>query len=79
MTETDPQKLTKQISVAYKGLQQLRQYDEPNMTASNSSNDWTVTLEQNPMPKPADYDERKQKEKEKAKKRAKGHFGKNHG
>lgn len=59
----DPKKLDQQISVAYKGLQQLRQFDEYTLTGGNKgSPNWSVTLEQNPMPKPADYDERKQKQ-----------------
>lgn len=62
----DSQKIQHQVAVAYKGLSQLRQYDERSMViasadgdASNieSSPNWTVTLEQNPIPKPADYDE----------------------
>lgn len=57
----------RQLSVAYKGLSQLRQYDERSMVLASSERDnenieaaasWTITLEQNPMPKPADYDER---------------------
>jgi hypothetical protein len=58
----EPQeKRDKQITVAYKGLEQLRQFDEHVMSSGKgpSSPSWSVTLEQNPMPKPADYDERK--------------------
>jgi hypothetical protein len=60
-TLENPEKLDKQITIAYKGLEQLRQYDEQVMTKGKgaSSPNWEVTLEQNPMPKPADYDERK--------------------
>jgi Complex 1 protein (LYR family) len=60
---TDPTKLQKQVFLAYQGLQQLRQFDEINMADSPDSSNWTVNLEQNPMPKPADYDERKAREK----------------
>jgi hypothetical protein len=62
----EPQeKRDKQIAVAYKGLEQLRQFDEYVMSSGKgpSSPSWEVTLEQNPMPKPADYDERKAKKK----------------
>jgi hypothetical protein len=55
--------LTKQIAVAYKGLQQLRMYDESSMTGGNlGSANWSVTLEQNPMPKPPGYDDRRKKQ-----------------
>lgn len=48
------------VSLAYKGLSQLRQFDEDTMTGGNvGSASWNVQLEQNPMPKPADYEERK--------------------
>jgi LYR motif-containing protein 4 len=58
----DPNKLHKELSVAYKGLQQLRQYDERSMTGGKiGSSSWSVTLEQNPMPKPEGYDENKKK------------------
>ncbi len=51
MDKNDP-KTQKQISVAYKGLQQLRMYDEHTMGGGNRNNpNWSVTLEQNPMPK----------------------------
>lgn len=65
---TDETKLQRQISVAYKGLDQLRQYDVETMAAASGSKsihspNWTVNLEQNPMPKPSDYDERKSKTK----------------
>uniref|UniRef100_A0A6S9GUG5 Complex 1 LYR protein domain-containing protein n=1 Tax=Ditylum brightwellii TaxID=49249 RepID=A0A6S9GUG5_9STRA len=45
---------TKQkIAVAYKGLTQLRMYDEVVLSKGNpNSPNWEVTLEQNPMPKP---------------------------
>jgi hypothetical protein len=47
-------KLDKQIAVAYKGLQQLRQFDEQVMSGGVvDSPNWSVSLEQNPMPKPA--------------------------
>lgn len=58
--EAGSSKLDKQVAIAYKGLQQLRQFDEQLMTGGQKqSPNWTVTLEQNPMPKPADYEERK--------------------
>ena len=48
----DP-KTQKQISIAYKGLSQLRMYDAMNLSKGNPDNpNWEVTLEQNPMPKP---------------------------
>jgi hypothetical protein len=47
------------VTLAYKGLSQLRQFDENTMTGGMGGNTWNVHLEQNPMPKPADYDERK--------------------
>jgi Complex 1 protein (LYR family) len=57
---TDEIRIRKRIEVAYKGLSQLRQFDEVTMTGGNvGSPNWTVTLDQNPMPKPLDYDERK--------------------
>ncbi|GKY91299.1 hypothetical protein MPSEU_000102300 [Mayamaea pseudoterrestris] len=57
-------KLQQQLSVAYKGLSQLRQFDETEMTGGQvDSTNWSVKLEQNPMPKPDDYDERKKKKK----------------
>ena len=57
---TDETRIQQRIQVAYKGLTQLKQFDEVTMTGGNiGSPNWSVTLEQNPMPKPADYDERK--------------------
>jgi len=39
--------------VAYKGLEQLRMYDTESLGGGDSGNpNWSVTLEQNPMPKP---------------------------
>ena len=56
------EKVNKQISIAYKGLSQLKQFDEDTMSGGRpNSPNWSVTLEQNPMPKPADYDETKRK------------------
>ena len=47
------QKTHQQISVAYKGLSQLRMYDAMVLSKGNpESPNWEVTLEQNPMPKP---------------------------
>jgi Complex 1 protein (LYR family) len=65
-TLTQEESIRRQISVAYKGLSQLRQFDEMTMTggAAGSPN-WNVTLEQNPMPKPADYDDKKKKRTQK--------------
>lgn len=43
----------KQIGIAYKGLEQLRMYDGAVLGGGNEENpNWSVTLEQNPMPKP---------------------------
>jgi len=60
---TETALLDQHISVAYKGLEQLRQYDVQTMTGGRGvdSPNWSVSLEKNPMPKPADYDERKTK------------------
>ena len=59
---TDETKIQTQITLAYKGLGQLRQFDEMTMTGGQrGSPNWNVQLEQNPMPKPADYEERKKK------------------
>mmetsp|Transcript_34990 Transcript_34990/g.72864 ORF Transcript_34990/g.72864 Transcript_34990/m.72864 type:complete len:108 (-) Transcript_34990:118-441(-) len=56
----DPVKLQRQLGVAFKGLEQLRQFDVHKMTKGKpNSASWEVHMEQNPMPKPADYDERK--------------------
>jgi len=55
----DADKLRQEIARAYKGLEQLRQFDVGTMTGGQvQSPNWNVQLEQNPMPKPADYDER---------------------
>jgi hypothetical protein len=54
------EKLQRQLDIAFKGLSQLRQFDEDVMTqGQEDSANWTVKLEENPMPKPPDYDERK--------------------
>ncbi|KAL7555495.1 hypothetical protein ACA910_014533 [Epithemia clementina (nom. ined.)] len=56
------EKLQKQIAVAYKGLEQLLQFEVVKMTKGNvKSPNWDVYMEENPMPKPADYDERKRR------------------
>jgi hypothetical protein len=48
----DDPKTQMQISVAYKGLSQLRMYDNTVLSKGNpDSPNWEVTLEQNPMPK----------------------------
>lgn len=44
----------KKINLAYKGLSQLRQFDEHVMGGGKSSANWQVTMEQNPMPAPAE-------------------------
>jgi Complex 1 protein (LYR family) len=56
-----PEEARVKVSLAYKGLSQLRQFDESTMTGGNpnNANNWNVQLEQNPMPKPADYDDSK--------------------
>ena len=65
---TQKDKLVQQIAVAYKGLEQLGQYSEHSMSGgAQHSPNWSVTLDQNPMPKPADYDEKKTREAEKTK------------
>lgn len=51
---TDMEKITKCVSVAQKGLQQLAMYTDLPKNASK----WSVDLEQNPMPKPSDYGQR---------------------
>jgi Complex 1 protein (LYR family) len=52
-------KIQERITVAYKGLSQLRQFDVKTMTSGNTSSpNWSVTLEQNPMPKPDNYDDK---------------------
>ena len=51
--DPDDSETKKKIGVAYKGLEQLRMYDEYTLSGGNPSNpNWSVTLEQNPMPKP---------------------------
>lgn len=43
----------KKIQVAYKGLAQLNQYSENSLNKGDQkSPNWSVHLEQNPMPKP---------------------------
>jgi len=43
----------KQIHVAHKGLSQLQMYDAMKLSSGDpESPNWSVTLEQNPMPKP---------------------------
>mmetsp|Transcript_35102 Transcript_35102/g.41890 ORF Transcript_35102/g.41890 Transcript_35102/m.41890 type:complete len:101 (+) Transcript_35102:162-464(+) len=45
----------KKVEIAFKGLEQLRMYDEVSLGGGNKQNpNWEVTLEQNPMPKPLD-------------------------
>lgn len=51
--DPEDEKTQKKISVAIKGLSQLRMYDEDNLGGGNKDNpNWNVHLEQNPMPKP---------------------------
>ena len=45
-TETDHSKLSQQLDIAIKGLQQLEMYSNLPKTSS----DWSVNLEQTPMP-----------------------------
>lgn len=48
------------VALAYKGLDQLQQFDLRAMTRGQSTNpNWEVQMEQNPMPKPADYVEKR--------------------
>lgn len=49
------EKTRKQIYVAYKGLDQLHQFD------GRSSPTFSVQLEQNPFPKPDNYDDKRTK------------------
>mmetsp|Transcript_36240 Transcript_36240/g.51268 ORF Transcript_36240/g.51268 Transcript_36240/m.51268 type:complete len:103 (-) Transcript_36240:131-439(-) len=49
----------KKVAIAYKGLEQLRQFDVSIMTKGQANDpNWSVNLEQNPMPKPDDYKRR---------------------
>jgi hypothetical protein len=65
-SQQDEAVLQRQVAVAYKGLQQLRQFDESTMTGGKpGSANWSVTLEQNPMPKPAGYDGDRKRSKKK--------------
>lgn len=58
------EKRQRQLAVAYKGLEQLRQFDVSTMTKGKiHSHEWQVQLEENPFPKPPDYDERKRQER----------------
>jgi Complex 1 protein (LYR family) len=66
----DPQRIQKQMEIAYKGLSQLQQFNVETMTRQGGggggggdihSANWEVHLEQNPMPKPADYDDKRRK------------------
>jgi LYR motif-containing protein 4 len=57
---TDYDKIQQRITVAYKGLSQLRQFDEMTMTGGVlGSSNWSVSLEQNPMPKPENHVDKK--------------------
>ncbi len=49
------EKTRKQIHVAYKGMDQLHQFDGRNST------NFSVQLEQNPFPKPDDYEDKRTK------------------
>jgi len=55
--KNDPssEKTKKQVTIAYKGLSQLHQFD--NRNAANFS----VSLEQNPFPKPDNYEDERTK------------------
>lgn len=53
LTAEDDEVTQKKISVAIKGLSQLQMYDTQTLNNGDSSNpNWSVQLEQNPMPKP---------------------------
>ena len=62
----DKKLLQTQIAVAYKGLSQLQQFSIAQMSGGRGEHSphWSVTLEQNPMPKPADWEERKQQQQQ---------------
>eukprot|EP00978_Attheya_sp_CCMP212_P025723 scaffold83272_cov55-Attheya_sp.AAC.5 len=52
----------RKITLAYKGLEQLRMYDEHVLSGGRPGNpNWSVTLDQNPMPKPHDYERKGKK------------------
>lgn len=53
--EPGSEKTRKQIHVAFKGLEQLHQFDGRN------SPSFSVQLEQNPFPKPDDYEDKRTK------------------
>jgi hypothetical protein len=60
--DLDPSDLATQekVSVAIKGLSQLKQFDVAVMTGGKQADpNWNVTLEQNPMPAPADYERKR--------------------
>ena len=53
-------KTLRKVDLAYKGLGQLRQFDEQIMTGGRQGDpNWNVSLEQNPMPAPADYERKR--------------------
>jgi hypothetical protein len=54
--DSDAPATHKQIHIAYKGLEQLHQFDGRSMP------NFTVQLEQNPFPKPDNYDTKRTKE-----------------
>jgi hypothetical protein len=61
--DPESEKAKKQVHIAYKGLEQLHQFD------GRSSANFSVTLEQNPFPKPDNYvDERTKRAEEMLKK-----------
>lgn len=54
------EKTQEKIELAYKGLGQLRQFDEHTMTGGQKgAPSWNVTLEQNPMPAPEGYERKR--------------------
>ena len=57
--EPESEKVVKQIRVAYKGLEQLHQFDGRHMP------NFSIQLEQNPFPKPDNYDDKRAKRAEK--------------
>ena len=50
------EKTKTKVEMAYKGLTQLHQFDEMQMTGGKLSDpNWKVSMEQNPMPLPPNY------------------------
>lgn len=53
--EQNPEKLTKQIAVATKSLEQLQMYTK----LQQNPGDWEVDMEKSPMPPPASAEQKK--------------------